>query len=152
MAFVGILGLSAGRPWLIPVSLLLLPLGIPLLLVAFVTYPLAFVSGLVLLREVGTHTYAAVTGLELRTGAGELRRVIPWSELREVRKVWAPPVHTYRAMLTSGSVVPFDLLGHADAKDAIEAHGIPFHRLRWHEVRDLGGAAEQADGADEPKL
>ena len=125
MAFVGILGISAGRPWLIPASLLLLPLGIPLLFVAFVTYPLAFISGVLLLREDGTQAHAATTGLEVRTGRGGRCRLIPWSELREIHTVWAPPVHTYRAVLTSGNTVPFDLLGHSDAKQAIEAHGIP---------------------------
>ena len=149
MSFMGILGISAGRPWLIPVALLLLPLGIPLLFIAFLTYPLAFVCGVLLLREKGIQAHADAAGLELRTGRGGGCRLIPWSELREIHTVWAPPVHTYRAILTSGEVVPFDILGHSKAKQAIEAHGIPFHGLRWDLDRELGDAAEQGDEADE---
>jgi hypothetical protein len=48
-------------------------------------------------------------------------------------------------------MVSFDILGDSKAKQAIEAHGIPFHGLRWDHVRELGDAAEQGDEADEAR-
>ena len=46
-----ILGLSSARPWLLPVSFLLLPVGLAFALFALVLYPVVFVAGLAVGRE-----------------------------------------------------------------------------------------------------
>ena len=126
LIFASIVGLSAEKPWMFPLTILLLPVGLAFVLVAAVAYPIAMVAGLGVWREQGIYAFASSDGVELRSISGSVQRVLPWEAVQQVRSVFTPPFYTYEAILHSVEAVRIDFLGEQTFKTALKDKGVAF--------------------------
>ena len=126
MGFGSVLGLSAGRAWLWPVTILLVPIALLFAVLAIVFYCLTMLICLPSLWGLATHGAPNDTGIRITFGRRRLRRVLGWADIREFRRVFSPPFDSFRAILRSGEVVPIDFIEINAVTAALEERGIPF--------------------------
>lgn len=108
-------------------------LALPLLPVAFVFAALAGVfwthSVLFTLPTVlglAIRARAEEEGLLLTEGPWKFHRRIEWREIREFRRVFLPPFHSFRAVLVSGEVVEIVFADIDGIGEALDLRRIPF--------------------------
>lgn len=124
--FAVILGMPAKRLWLLPLTLLLLPvaLGLAVLAVAFYVPAMLFILPAAL--GLATRAVPEENGVRLTLGRHRVLRVLSWHEIKEFRRVFTPPFHAYLAVLDSGESVRIDLVEMDALAAALEQRGIPF--------------------------
>lgn len=119
IGFARIAGLSAGRPWMLPVTLLLLPIGLLLVFVGGVAYAVGFAAGVPVWEQQGAYVSSDPEGIRLRSISGVTTRILPWQSVSHIRLVFRGPFWLHEAVLTSGERVLLDFLDDVDALQAM---------------------------------
>ncbi|GAA4470347.1 hypothetical protein [Novipirellula rosea] len=124
LAFGLPMSISAGRVYLLPITLLLAPVMLAGAMVAFLFGPLAQAIGVGLYYEDALHGYPDDDGLMLRSGKGELDRVIQWAEIKRIVSVFRPPITDYRLYLNDGTNIDVATLATDGLESRLDTLGI----------------------------
>lgn len=125
VVFGRIISLSAGKPHLIPLVLLLFPVALLSGLFGLLLYPVAAIAGDVVRQREGSYAVIDTEGIRLTDWQHVLRRVLPWAEIKEFQTVFTPPFYTLRAILHSDEIVRVDFIDFDKLERELEKRSIP---------------------------
>ena len=144
LAFALPMSISAGRIYLLPITLLLAPVMLAGAMVAIVFGPLAQAIGVELYYEDALHGLPNDDGITLRRRDGEVDRVIPWTAIKRIVSVFRPPITDFRLYLNDGTNIDVGTLATDGLESRLESLGIG-----WISPNDSVHYAE-LDELDEP--
>jgi hypothetical protein len=123
------LALTARNPFLIPITLLLLPVALGVILLGCPLWGLAAACGLKLHQLEGVYAQVGANGLQLRSASKADPRQVAWGALEEVVKIHHPLCEPYLFKLKDGSEVRVDFVDEGLLARRLEGQGTRFHEV-----------------------
>jgi hypothetical protein len=124
--FFFILAISSDRKPLMIVTIALMPIGLMLVAFAVFLFPLSAIFGMVAYHGLRVSGVLQNAGISLAGRTRRAQRLLAWADIKEFRRVFMPPGHSFRAVLQSGEVVKIDEIETNALRVALEQRRIPF--------------------------
>ena len=124
LAFALPISLSAGRFYMLPITLLLLPIVLVGLVLMCVFGPLAQAMGLSAHYAQSLHGVADADGVIIRDGQQQPQRRIEWDAIEKLVTIFRPPIHEHELTLRDGEVITLATLPTETLPPLLERHGI----------------------------
>lgn len=143
LAFLLPMWISAGRIYLLPVTLALAPVMLVGAMLACLFGPLAQAIGVGLHYEDSLHGFPDDQGLEIRNGRGESELAIEWQGVKRIISVFRPPITEFRIYLNDGTNIDLATLATDGLQSRLEDLGIdwvgPEQSIFYAELEDEDG-------------
>jgi hypothetical protein len=131
--FFWVLSLSARSRYLIPITLLLLPVALVVILVGCPLYGIAAACGMKLHQLAAVYAGVRADGLRLQSAHETNPRLVEWAALEEVLKIRYPLCETHVLILKNGSEVRVDFVDEGPLQKRLEERNIRFQKVRGDE-------------------
>jgi hypothetical protein len=133
--FFWVLSLSGRNRLLLPITLLLLPVAVVVILVGCPLWAVSAACGMKVHQLEGVYAKVEAEGLRLESIKAANPRRIEWAELEEVLKLHYPPCEPYLLKLKHGSEVQVDFVDEVLLQRHLEERGTRFHEV-WGSKRE----------------
>jgi hypothetical protein len=133
--FFWVLSLSARHRMLIPITLLLLPVALVVILVGCPLWAISAACGMKLHQLEGVYAKVGANGLQVQSIRETRPKQIEWVELDEVLKTHYHLCESYLLKLKSGSEVRVDFLNEGLLKSHLGEKGTRFQEV-WGPTRE----------------
>lgn len=127
--FFWVLSLSARNHFLLPITLLLLPVSLVVILVGCSFWSISAVCGLKLHQLEGVYARVGADGLQLESVKEKSPRWVEWTALEEILKIHYPLCEPYLLKLKHDSEVRVDFLDEVLLTRHLEERGIRFQEV-----------------------
>ena len=124
LAFALPISISAGRVYLLPITILLLPVILVGAAMMCLFGPIAQVLGISAHYEDSLHGEADEAGITIRNHEGRQQRLIEWNAIEELLTVFRPPILEYELRLRDGEVIELATLPTEGLQSTLALHGI----------------------------
>jgi hypothetical protein len=118
--------LFSNQFWLLIFLIPFLPFLIVLFLFVNTFYALSVLCGGAAFMGTGLHFTLNQSGIHMMSVSHRSLRLLAWTDIKEVRRIFNPPFNKLQAILYSGEIISIDLIDIDKLTKALEANNIPF--------------------------
>ena len=131
LAFVLPMSISAGRIYLLPITILLLPVMLLGALVACLFGPLATAFAMAGHYERSLHGEADERGVTIRNHKGKILSVIAWDGITKLVSINRPPIVEHELELCDGAIVELATLPSEGLQVLLDREGVEWIGGEW---------------------